>query len=64
MNATVLCIDTPYFTRLENDRSYTIANLPAGSYEIRVFHPDLTAVHEHVELQPGKQLIKNFTLSR
>jgi plastocyanin len=64
MNATVVCLDTPYFTRVSTDGKYELSGLPEGKYEIRVYHPDLPQVSEMVEIKSGSSQTKNFTLSR
>ena len=64
MNATILCLDTPYFSRLETSGHYTLSDLPEGNYQIRIYHPDLTGINETIEVKKNQALIKNFTLSR
>jgi plastocyanin len=64
MNATVVCINTPYFTRAQANGRYTLSELPEGMYEIKVYHPDLPEKTELVELNSQQKIIKNFTLSR
>ena len=39
MNATVVCLDTPYFTRVNPNGQYALSGIPSGRYEIRVYHP-------------------------
>jgi plastocyanin len=64
MNATVICLDTPYFTRVSQNGQYELSGVPAGRYEVRVYHPDLPLVSEIVEVKTGDSITKNFTLSR
>jgi plastocyanin len=64
MNATILSLDTPYFTQPDARGHYAVADLPAGTYEIRVYHPDLPLFEEQIELQAGQQLVKDFILNR
>jgi plastocyanin len=61
MSAVILSLDTPYFTRPKSDGSYSFEDLPEGTYEIRVYHPDLAPIAEKIELK-GK-VEKDFTLS-
>ena len=63
MNATVICLDTPYFTRVTPEGRYEISGLPDGQYEIRVYHPELPQLEETVEIKSGRTITKNFTLS-
>jgi plastocyanin len=64
MNATVICLDTPYFTRVNPNGRYELSGLPEGKYEIRVYHPDLPLVQDIVDIKIGDSLTINFTLSR
>ena len=64
MNATVICLNTPYFTRVNPNGQYELSGIPTGKYEIRVYHPDLPQVSEVVEIKTGSTMTKNFTLSR
>lgn len=54
MNATILSLETPYFTRIESDGSYTLPNLPNGKYRIEVFHPNCDNLEKEVEIKGGK----------
>ena len=63
MNAFILCLDTPYFTRVEPNGRYLLSDLPDGDYEIRVYHPDLTGLTERVSIKDGASLKLNFTLA-
>jgi len=64
MNATIICLDTPYFTRVSSNGQYELSGIPSGQYEIRVYHPDLPQVSEIVEIKTGDSITKNFTLTR
>jgi hypothetical protein len=41
MTAWVVVVDTPYFGRSAAPGKVTLANVPAGSYSLRVWHPGL-----------------------
>jgi hypothetical protein len=64
MNAIMLCLDTPYFTRADAEGKFSIAGLPAGPYTIKVYHPDFTEVSETVEIPNGDTIRKDFILNR
>jgi hypothetical protein len=64
MNATVICLNTPYFTRVNAGGQYTLSDLPEGTYEIQVYHPDLPNITETLAIEDGQKIIKNFTLTR
>jgi plastocyanin len=40
MRATVVVLDTPYFTMTDRDGAYTLPALPSGSYRLHVWHRD------------------------
>lgn len=61
MNAVILSLDTPYFTKPDANGNYALKDLPEGRYEVRVYHPDLTPVVERIEIK-GK-MEKDFSLS-
>lgn len=63
MNATIICLDTPYFTRVEPNGRFSLEGLPQGTYELRVYHPDLNELIEVVEIQNGQTLNRTFSLS-
>jgi plastocyanin len=63
MKAIILSLDTPYFTRVKASGQYQIKNLPVGTYQIKVYHPDAQPVVETIELKAGEPLRKNFALS-
>ncbi len=62
MNAVILSLDTPYFTKPDANGNYSLKDLPEGRYEVRVYHPDLMPVIEKMELKGSVE--KDFTLSR
>ncbi len=62
MNAVILSLDTPYFTKPDANGNYSLKDLPEGRYEVRVYHPDLMPVIERMELKGSVE--KDFTLSR
>lgn len=64
MNATVICLDTPYFTRVTKNGRYSLSDLPEGKYEIRVYHPDFPEISEIIDVYADKQIKINFTISR
>jgi plastocyanin len=64
MNATILSLDTPYFTRVQPTGIYRIENVPEGNYLVQVYHPDLPDTEDYVTLVSGENIEKNFILSR
>lgn len=64
MNATILCVNTPYFTRIRPDGRYQLPDLPAGLYRIRVYHPEMQEINEVIEIKEGQSLTRNYNLSK
>jgi plastocyanin len=64
MNATIICLNTPYFTRVNAGGQYILSDLPEGTYEIQIYHPDLPEIREIVVVEDDQTIIKNFTLTR
>ena len=54
MAAVILSLDTPYFTKIKEDGTFRISQLPDGNYELRVFHPAYRAFQQQVILSGGK----------
>ncbi|MBC8044303.1 MAG: hypothetical protein IAF08_12770 [Rhizobacter sp.] len=63
MSAVILSLDTPYFMRASASGLYSFKNIPDGTYELRVYHPDLGTTMEKVELKSGQSVQKNMTLA-
>ena len=54
MNAVILSLDTPYFTRVAEDGNFRIDNLPDGKYRIEIFHPNCSKITDTIEVEGGK----------
>jgi plastocyanin len=63
MSAVILSLDTPYFTRVNADGSYQMADLPDGVYELRAFHPKFDLITKTITIQIGKVLEMNISFS-
>ena len=63
MTATILSLDTPYYTTPDSTGAYIIEGLPSGEYEVRVFHPTFTSDTVSVLLGEGTQVHSHFELS-
>ena len=48
MEAFVVAVPTPYFAVTKADGSFTIADVPDGSYTVKVWHPKLKATPKAV----------------
>ena len=62
MNAVILSLDTPFFTRLDANSSYYLDGLPDGSYEIRVYHPEGFSFRTTIALSNKEKKVLNFEL--
>lgn len=63
MKATILSLDTPYFTRLNEDGTYRLSNLPDGDYEIRVYNPSFDIISKTISIQSDNTIETNFNLA-
>lgn len=63
MNAVILSLDTPYFTRAGADGSYSLPQLPVGKYELRIYHPDAGTHRQSIEVKNGDKTITNYTIT-
>jgi len=50
MEAFVVAVPTPYFAVTKADGSYHIADVPDGSYTVKVWHPKLKATQKDVKV--------------
>lgn len=64
MNAIILSLDTPYFTRVKDDGTYNMTALPNGEYMIEVYHPELNSIEEFVTINNNESVSRNFSFSR
>ena len=63
MNAIILSLDTPYFTRVNEDGTYSLPDLPAGEYEIRAYHPRFDLEMRTVTISEGDTIELSFSFS-
>lgn len=63
MNATIVSLDTPYFTTANNNGVYLIDNLPDGKYRIEVIHPSFGTVQKVINISKNDSIEESFTLS-
>jgi len=53
MRATILVLDTPYFTLTDSSGTFKMENLPAGKYTLKVWLDEKQALEKQVELVEG-----------
>ena len=63
MNATILSLDTPFFTQLKENGTYYFENIPDGEYILKVHSLGLKTVEEKIILQNGETVQKDFSLT-
>ena len=62
MEAFIAVLPTPYFAVTKADGSYDIANVPDGSYTLKVWHPKLKGKEKSVAVSGPTEA--NFQLAR
>lgn len=62
MNAAILSLDTPYFTKVNASGSYEVDGLPDGNYRIQVYHFSLGMVEDNISIKGGGVVTKNLAL--
>lgn len=60
MRATILVLETPYFTKVNADGSYKLENVPAGKYLLKVWLDEKTILEKPVEVKEGEMLKVDF----
>lgn len=63
MNAQILSLETPYFVRVNEDGTYTLSNLPAGTYKLRAFNPNYAPVNTKITIKENEEATQSFKLS-
>jgi plastocyanin len=64
MNAYVRVMEHPFFATTGPEGTFTIANLPAGTYEIEAWHERLPAQTQTVTVADGGTATATFTFTR
>jgi plastocyanin len=62
MNCIVLVLENPYFAATNDRGSYTIANVPAGTYKLKAWHERLPSRVEEVKVPETGEVKVDFTL--
>ncbi|KAA3618287.1 MAG: hypothetical protein D8M58_20505 [Calditrichaeota bacterium] len=64
MNATIVSLDTPYFTQAGKTGVYLLKELPPGKYRIEVMHPDFPTTESEITVKANEKQEQSFTLSK
>ena len=62
MEAYVVAVPTPYFVSAKADGSFHIADVPDGSYTVKVWHPKLKAADKPVTVAGATEV--NFEIAK
>jgi hypothetical protein len=62
MLAYVLVLQNPHFARVNNDGSFSIANVPEGEYNVKLWNERLKAGDRQVEVKAGAPSTVEFEL--
>lgn len=57
MEGFVVAVPTPYYAVTKADGSFTIPNVPDGSYTVKVWHPKLKATQKSVTIAGATQAV-------
>ena len=63
MNARILSLNTPYFSRINEDGTYSIKYLPDGKYRVEIYHPNCEGISDEVEISGGKVFEFDYNMS-
>lgn len=50
MNAVILSLNTPYYTRVNEDGTFEISGLPEGTYELKGYNPSFEVASRQVQV--------------
>jgi plastocyanin len=64
MNATIVSLDTPYFTQPGKSGVYLLKDLPPGKYRLEIIHPDFPKTKTEITVRENDKLEQSFTLSK
>lgn len=64
MSAFVVVLDNPYFAVTSRDGSFTIDNVPQGTYLLKTWHEKLESMTQEVTIETGKTTNVSFVLKK
>lgn len=62
MSCVLLVLQNPYFAATNERGSYTIRNVPAGTYQLKAWHERLPSQVQTITVSPAGEVKVNFTL--
>lgn len=61
MRCFVVVLDTPWFVKTDPEGKFSLKNIPAGEYWLRIFQPSERRIQERVTVMDGQTNTLNFT---
>lgn len=61
MRCFVVVLDTPWFVKTDPEGKFSLNNIPAGEYWLRIFQPSERRIQERVTVMDGQTNTLNFT---
>ena len=64
MEAYVLVLENPYYAVSAKDGSYTIKNVPAGKYTLKIWHKKLKGASQEVTVSESGEVTADFEIKK
>lgn len=64
MEAWVVALQNPYFFKTDKDGAFTIENVPAGKYTLKVWHQKLKGEPQEIEVPEKGEITVDFMMKR
>ncbi len=64
MEAYVVVLETPYFTKIKEDGTFSIVDVPAGSYTLKTWHEKLKPTEQKVTVPDQESLVIDIELKK
>lgn len=64
MNAVILSLETPYFTRVYANGRYRLDGIPDGRYRYEIYHPEAGVLTGNLQLKGGNTVEQHFDLRK
>ena len=64
MSGYIIVLDNPYFAVTKREGSFTIDNVPAGTYKLMTWHEKLRTEEQKVTVEAGKTTNVSFVLKK
>ncbi|MFI5305075.1 MAG: carboxypeptidase regulatory-like domain-containing protein [Nitrospiria bacterium] len=63
MSATMVIFDHPYFAVTNQNGDYTISDIPAGNYKVKIWHEGVPVIEKEVTIHPAMKTNLSVELS-